>query len=112
MIIPIATLALATQLTVTIANDVPHYNVEPLCRGIAQQGGMDLEPNEKSVQQNTQSCIKSETDLRDQLVEQWSTFTATDKANCTGESSAGGVPSYTELLTCLQMARDVRKLGE
>jgi hypothetical protein len=111
MIIPIATLALATQLTVTVADNVPSFNVEPLCRGIAEQGGLDLEPN-KTVQQSVESCVTDEMGVRKKLVQAWPTFVAGDKAECTSESSAGDVPSYTELLTCLQMARDAKKLGD
>jgi hypothetical protein len=111
MIIPIATLALATQLTVAVAADVPSFNVEPLCRGIAEQGGLDLEPN-KTIQQSIESCVTDEMNIRKQLVQEWPTFMAGDKAECTSEASAGGVPSYTELLTCLQMARDATRLDE
>lgn len=35
MMIPVTALALVTQLTVTIADAVPHFNLEPVCRGIA-----------------------------------------------------------------------------
>jgi hypothetical protein len=111
MIIPVTTLTLVMQLTVTIADDVPRFNLDPVCRGIAQQGGLDLEPN-KSVRQDFNSCVKSEMAIRDHLVEQWSTFKASDKSNCIGETNAGGMPSYTDLLTCLQMARDVNKIGK
>jgi hypothetical protein len=110
MVIPVATLALVTQLTVTIADTVPHFNVEPVCRGIAQQGGLDVEPH-KSPQRDYKRCIRSEMAIRGQLVKQWSTFKASDRANCIGEANAGGLlPSYVDLLTCLQMARDVSKL--
>jgi hypothetical protein len=111
MIIPIAALALASQLTVTIADDVPQFNLEPLCHGIAQQGGLDLQPNQ-SARQDYQGCMQSEMAIRDQLAKQWSSFNASDKANCVGGSSAGGLASYTGLLTCLQMAKDARKLGQ
>ena len=108
MIIPIATLALATHLTLTVADNVPSFNVEPLCRGIAEQGGLDLEPN-TTIPQSVNSCVASEMGIRKKLIQEWSTFMAGDKAECTSESSAGGVPSYTELLTCLEMARDAEK---
>jgi len=68
MMIPVTTLALVTQLTVLVADDVPRFNLEPVCRGIAQQGGLDLEPNQ-SVRQDLESCIKSEMAVRDQLVD-------------------------------------------
>ena len=108
---PIMTLALVTQLTVTIADSVPRFNLRPVCRGIAQQGGFDLEPNQ-SVQHDFSSCLKSEMAIRRQLVKQWATFKASNKANCIGESSAGGLPSYTGLLACLQMAKAASQLGQ
>jgi hypothetical protein len=111
MMIAVISLALVTQLTVAIADDVPNFNVEPVCRGISQQGGLSLEPN-KSVRQDYDSCIKSEMAAREQLVNQWSTFKASDKANCIGASSAGGLASYSGLLTCLQMAAAANKLGQ
>jgi len=109
MMIPV--MALVTQLVVTIADDVPRFDLEPVCHGIARQGGLDLEPNQ-SARQDFNSCMKSEMAIRDQLVEQWSTFKASDKSNCIGETNAGGMPSYTDLLTCLQMARDASKLNK
>jgi hypothetical protein len=111
MMIPVMTLALVTQLTVTVADNVPHFNLEPVCRGIAQQGGLDLEPGQ-GVRQDFASCMTSEMVIRDQLAKQWPSFKASDKADCIGESSAGGLSSYTDLLTCLQLARDARKLGQ
>jgi hypothetical protein len=44
------------------------------------------------------------------LAKQWSTFAPPDKIACTNESRMGGDSSYTELLTCLEMARDVRAM--
>ena len=110
MTFPVTTLAFIMQLTVTIADDVPNFNVEPTCRGISQQGGLTvgLEPN-RSARQDFDSCMKSELADRDQLARQWSSFKAADKANCIGASSAGGLASYTALLTCLQMAKDANQ---
>ena len=45
-------------------------------------------------------------------MQEWSSFVASDKENCAEESTAGGLPSYTELLTCLEMARETRQLSE
>ena len=109
ILIPVTALALVAQLTVAIADGVPRYNLEPLCRGIAQQGGMSLLPNQ-SPRKDYKSCITSEMAVRRQLVKQWSTFKASNEANCIGENSAGGLPSYTGLLSCLQMAKDASKL--
>jgi hypothetical protein len=110
MTIPVATLALVTHLAVAIADEVPHFDLEPVCRGVARQGGLALEPGQ-SARRDFESCTQSEMAIREQLVKQWLTFKAADKANCIGEATAGGMPSYTDLLTCLQMARDVNKIG-
>jgi hypothetical protein len=48
--------------------------------------------------------------VRDELVKQWPNFSAADKVSCVNESKMGKESSYTELLTCLEMARDVRSL--
>jgi hypothetical protein len=109
ILIPATALALVAQLSAAIADGVPRYNLAPLCRGIAQQGGMSLLPNQ-SAPKDYKSCITSEMAVRRQLVKQWSTFKASNKANCIGENSAGGLPSYTGLLSCLQMAKDASKL--
>jgi hypothetical protein len=109
ILIPATALALAAQLTVAFADGVPRYNLEPLCRGIAQQGGMSLLPNQ-GARKDYKSCISSEMAVRRQLVKQWPTFKTSNKANCIGENSAGGLPSYTGLLSCLQMAQEASKL--
>ena len=111
MMIPVTTLALVIPLTVALADDIPHLNVEPVCHGIARQGALDLEPGQ-SVQQAFRSCVTSEMAVRRQLVKQWSGFTASERTNCIGEATAGGQSSYTDLLTCLQMSRDARKLAQ
>jgi hypothetical protein len=111
MILPFATLALATHLAFTVADAVPRFDVDPICRGIAEQGGLDLEPSD-TVRRSIESCVTSEMAVRKKLVEEWSSFVPSDKAHCAEESTAGGLPSYTDLLTCLEMARDTRQLGE
>ena len=108
-LIPATALALVAQLTVAFADGVPRYNLAPLCRGIAQQGGMSLLPNQ-TAGKDYKGCISSEMAVRRQLVKQWPSFKAANKANCIGENSAGGLPSYTGLLSCLQMAQEASKL--
>ena len=59
---------------------------------------------------NLDTCINSEEATRDQLKKSWSEFPAADKAECVSASKIGGLPSYVELLTCLEMARDVERM--
>jgi hypothetical protein len=103
-----AVVALLTLSLGTFADDVPVLDVQQICRGIASQaanpterGGPDLAFND---------CVKSEQAVRGEIAKAWSTFAVPEKGHCTRLATLGGEPSYTELITCLEMARDVRKL--
>jgi hypothetical protein len=54
--------------------------------------------------------MKDEQAARVTLAPQWEKFAASDRATCTQNETTGGSPSYVELLTCLQIARDARAL--
>jgi hypothetical protein len=91
------------------ADDVPELNVDPVCRGIAQQS---LTPGEKGGPDLAFSqCVKSEQSVRQQLAGEWSTFMPAEKTNCIA-SEKSALPSYTGLISCLEMARDVRQLNK
>jgi len=62
------------------------------------------------VAKEKKNCVDSEQVVRAELAKQWSTFAPADKTSCVNESRMGGESSYTELLTCLEMARDVRNM--
>jgi hypothetical protein len=88
------------------SDDIPTLDVNPVCHGIAMQGEL-----EEGLQQTSfQQCVQSEQATRDQLKKEWSTFSASDKSHCVALAKTGGEASYTELITCVEMARDVRKL--
>jgi hypothetical protein len=107
MILP-AVLMLGTHLAVPAADSVPTLNVDQVCQGIAQQGGVTF--HDPQISQEKKDCLDSEQAIRDELVQKWPNFNPSDKIACTNESRMGGDSSYTELLTCLEMARDVRNL--
>jgi hypothetical protein len=108
MILP-SVFALGAHLLTPVADSVPTFNVEPVCRGIAIQGGTSY--RDTTVAKAQQDCLSSERETRQQLLKQWPTFSVADRRHCVDEATMGGDSSYTELLTCLEMARDVRKLG-
>jgi hypothetical protein len=101
-------LALGVQLLMPVADSVPTLDVGPVCRGIAQQGGAT--GRDSATKSEVDSCMKSEQAMRDQIVKDWASFAPSDRTSCVNESRMGGESSYTELLTCLEMARDVRKM--
>jgi hypothetical protein len=90
------------------ADDVPNLNVEQVCDGIAKQGGVTF--RDPAIAQEKKNCLDSEQAVRNELVKQWPKFDRADKTSCVNESEMGGESSYTELLTCLEMARDVRAM--
>jgi hypothetical protein len=107
MILP-KVLLVGAQLLMPVADSVPQLNVEQVCEGIAQQGGVTF--RDPAIAQERKNCLDSEQTVRDQLVKQWSSFQPGDRTSCVTESRMGGDSSYTELLTCLEMARDVRAM--
>src|ERR1700722_18135113 len=104
MILP-KILALGAQLMIPVVDSVPTLNVEQVCTGIAQQGGVTF--HDSAITQEKKDCLNSEQGIRDELVKQWPSFNGSDKVHCTNESTMGGESSYTDLLTCLEMARVV-----
>ena len=84
---------LGPQLIIAVADRVPSFDVGPSCR-------------ESSVS----DCLKQEELARGKLAEQWSRFTAQEKANCTADARYAGHPSYVGWLTCLQIQADTRNI--
>jgi hypothetical protein len=81
----------------------------------------DLSVEELPVNQQTQAsgkadrpklirCLESEKSVREELKRKWPAFSAADKRHCVTLAKTGGELSNTELLTCLEMSRDVRAL--
>jgi hypothetical protein len=94
--------AVAGQAAIAVADSVPRYNVEVGCRSVARASE---KPNK-----DPQQCINEEHRLRDQLAAEWSQFSAADKARCVQSMGSAWRPTYTELITCLEISREVRKL--
>jgi hypothetical protein len=90
------------------SDDAPILDVRPVCRGIASQAA---EPLTTGLPSSFDECVKSEQEVREQMRKQWSAFSAADKQHCVTLAKTGGESSYTELLTCLEMSRDVRALN-
>jgi hypothetical protein len=91
-----------------VSDDMPVLNVEPVCRGIAAQAANPTETGGPDL--SYKDCVSGEREVRDELAKVWSTFVLADKGHCIRLTRTGGESSYTELITCLEMARDVRKL--
>jgi hypothetical protein len=94
-------LALFSMPAAFAASDgVPTFNVQPSCRAAADAS---------KVNNRLQACLDSEKKAREQIVNQWTQFTPAVRSECLRASQVGGMPTYTELITCLEMTRDVKK---
>ena len=92
----------APAFAASTGGGVPRLDVRPTCHPISA--------NDKSIQIDTERCLKTEQDAREQLVRQWADFPAADRALCTRTATLTSMASYVDLITCLEMKRDVAKL--
>jgi hypothetical protein len=97
----LAAIAIVFLTTVAVpAQDVPTLDVTTLCRAEA-----------KAAPALSEACMSDQKRARDDLARQWSQFTPGERSDCLGVvNTVPGMQSYVELLTCLQMKRDVRTL--
>jgi hypothetical protein len=100
---PFAAFVLGSSLITTVA-DVPTLKVEPSCKAAGAAGLM--------MGRTTESCLNDEKSAREDLVKTWSSFSGDDKTHCLSMVSTGGSPSYVELLSCLEMSRDAKKIAQ
>jgi hypothetical protein len=98
--------ALGLSASPTRSEEYPTLNVAPICRGVTNQS--DLQEGLPNV--SFDQCIQAEQVDRDTMIKEWSTFSGDDKRHCIAEATAGGESSYTDLVTCLEIARDLREL--
>jgi hypothetical protein len=96
-----------SSTSIALADELPTLNVAPLCQGIADQGADPLQAGDQSV--SFSQCMQSEQRDRTTVAKEWSGFSPESQQMCSDEAVAGGDSSYTDLLTCLEMARDVNK---
>jgi hypothetical protein len=98
----VAGLMLAPASNAWALEKFPNLDMRPGCRAAVNAGvglGRDMD-----------SCLRSEEAARDKLKEGWKNFLPGDRRSCTGMTQMGGPPSYVEVLTCVEMARDVREI--
>jgi hypothetical protein len=91
----------ARLVLVAQRDEVPTLYTAPACAGAATMGSAD---------RTIASCERSELEARNELKSRWSQFPAADRRSCAAETQIGGYPSYVQVLTCLEIARDARNL--
>ena len=99
---------LALPLTLQLANvadGVPNLDVTASCKGAARA------VVQSESEKREKACYDTEKVAKEKLGQHWPTFPAQDRNFCL-TAVKGYAPTYTELAICLEMARDVRQIGE
>ena len=102
--IAIASLLIGLQVAVAVADGPPKFDLAPTCNAavrFAIVAGRDKE-----------ACLDDEHTAESTLAQNWSKYNATDKTQCIGNVKTGGPASYVELLSCIEVLRDAKQLGE
>jgi hypothetical protein len=109
MMISFSTMVLTSSLIVTVADNVPNFNIE---RGCKDDSAAASDPN-AGLNATIKRCADDEQKAKDQLQTGWSQFEPSDKKICMGlatGNAASITQSYVELLTCLQGQQLAKKL--
>jgi hypothetical protein len=81
---------------------VPAFDVKKSCK--------TTEDAALSLGRSVEACISSEEAAREQLENRWAEFPGAKRVECVGVSRIGGIPSYIEVLTCLELAQDLERI--
>jgi hypothetical protein len=95
---------LTASHVVLAADTVPKFDVERTCRPAAAAG---ILPGRDSS-----ACQRDENDARSKLEQDWTQYTAAQRSQCAGFVGLDRAPSYVELLTCLEIAKQAKELPQ
>jgi hypothetical protein len=106
MKIALLSMALLGSNLVPASDKVPELRVEALCQStVATDKAMGLDEA-----QSFGDCMRDETTAQTQLRPLWSSTSASVRDSCEGEATSGGIQSYVDLLTCIQMTDTANSL--
>ncbi|MGH6812655.1 MAG: hypothetical protein ACREDM_10005 [Methylocella sp.] len=90
------------DLTSAKPNGVPRFDVARSCQDARAYAGDD-----KNLAYR--GCMKDENDARAELAREWAHFKPGDRKDCVAQGAVP-VPSYVEILTCLEMSDEAEAL--
>jgi hypothetical protein len=98
-------LMLGAGLVMPVAEAVPTFKIEQSCKAATT-----IDQQEKlAVAQSYNACIRDENEARQELVKGWASFPPAIRTRCIQEASIGGIDSYVDALTCMQIQTSVAK---
>ena len=101
LLILLAVTTLAWQTGGAAARDLPKLDVNRTCRAEAPDRNKTM----------LDACMADEQKAQEQLTKQWNQFAPGIQQTCVATATdIKGIGSYVELLTCLEMATEAKKL--
>jgi hypothetical protein len=83
---------------------MPEISVQAVCNARAA----DARILRSAPMQSTADCVHDEENAKQQLSSIWDSTPAAIRQQCKGDARAMGTTSYLDLLTCVQMAGDIK----
>jgi hypothetical protein len=94
MLLHLPIVVLATLSPIAVSDTVPQFDIVRECR---LEGGSTA---------TFDRCSQDEAAALSELKTKWVEFGGIDRKTCMASTTIGGLASYVDLLTCLEMARD------
>jgi len=131
MFLPLSVMVVASPLIIGVADRIPTFDINPTCGtdgrtaargGIAAgdrtaasrqdaAGGRDTSERAGIGERGSDACLRSEKAAREELAKRWAEFPAADRSRCAQLATMTQLPSYVQVITCLEMAQQARQLG-
>src|SRR3954470_41628 len=92
-------LAVSTPALARPSSAIPQFDAAQICHATSNLGLGD--------DQSFATCMRDETEAKNQLAKDWTSYAADVRSRCSAETRIGGRPRYVELFTCLLMANSV-----
>ena len=90
-------LSLSANSILPVADAVPRFDITASC------GSADKPAT--GIGRPIEACRNDEEKARNALETRWSGYSVSARRTCTESAEVGGPPSYVELITCLEMAK-------
>lgn len=90
--------------TAQAVEQVPYLDIEPSCQA-AESAAL-------IVGRGGDNCRADERGAKDVLTREWDNFSTSDRSHCQALVITGGPPSYVELLSCMEVSRDARRMAQ
>jgi hypothetical protein len=103
-LLPTLLIAAHVVLAADDQSKVPALDYGPSCRAAVATATI--------ATRDADSCKQDEETARSTLQKDWGKYTVKDRGHCVQLTKLGGPPSYVELLTCLELAKESAEMPD